>query len=117
VSLDNREVEVVVAPHSQLSTELHSGHLRELRWPARHGEAPRAWVALVAPPGLGPEQVAALRRQAQSLCTGPAWTQTLRGDGLAPAPSSSGRLNRFVSEGIGEATDLQALAAKIVRDY
>jgi hypothetical protein len=118
VSLDAGEVEVVVAPHSALRADLRGGRLRELPWPGSAGAPPRAWVAVIAPNGLSSAELSTLRDQARRLCAGATWTRLLRGDGLSPVPPSPPRaLERFVRDGVGEASRLQGLAARIVRDY
>jgi hypothetical protein len=117
VSLDAGEVEVVVAPQSALRNELHSGRLRELRWPTTDGAPPRAWIAVIAPTGLSPAELSTLRYQARRLCTGATWTRLLRSDGFMPISPSAQALGGFMREGIGEANRLQSLAAHIVRDY
>jgi hypothetical protein len=117
VSLDAGEVEVVVAPHSALYEDLRSGRLRQLRWPNSDGTPPHAWVAVVAPTGLSTAELATLRSQARRLCAGTSWTRLLHGDGLSPISSSRHRLDSFLRKGIGEASQLQSLAARTVRNY
>jgi hypothetical protein len=116
VSLDAGEAEAVAAPHSALNADLHSGRLSELPWPAASNATPRAWVAIVAPLGLDGSALATLRRQARNLCEGGAWRRLLQADGLTPMRAKSTSVESFVRRGIQEATRLQTLASRIVRD-
>jgi hypothetical protein len=117
MSLDAGEVEVIVAPHSELRDQLRDHRLRALPWPGSRRTTPRAWVAVIAPAGIGRAELAALRAQARHLCAGPTWTRMLRGDGMSSTTASKPQLADFVRDDLGEATRLQTLAAHIVRDY
>jgi tripartite-type tricarboxylate transporter receptor subunit TctC len=117
VSLDAGEAEVVVAPYSVVSGDLRDGRLRELPWPARRDATPRAWVAILAPLGLDAGELATLRHQARELCPGGAWQRLLRVDGLTPIQPGRASVANFMHDGVNEATRLQTLAARIVRDY
>jgi tripartite-type tricarboxylate transporter receptor subunit TctC len=117
VSLTAGEVEVVVAPRSALRGGLHSGNLRELPWPAPRNTMPSAWVAVLAPAGLSSTELATLRTQASHLCSGSTWTRMLRGDGLSPVSPTKRQLAGYVRNDIGEASRLQSLAERIVRNY
>jgi hypothetical protein len=116
-SLDAGDAQVLVAPHSAIRTDLSRGVLRELPWPGPGHSAPRAWIAILAPAGLPAHDVAALRRQARSLCSGAVWAKLLREDGLAPVAPRSVRLTSLVRGGLGEARRMQALATQVMRDY
>jgi tripartite-type tricarboxylate transporter receptor subunit TctC len=115
VSLDSGEVRVVLAPRSTLAAQLDDGRLRALAWPGP--VAPRAWVALLAPRGLDPNQLSSLRREADELCAGGQWQRLLRGNGLTPVYAHVVATTNFVRGGLAEATRLQALAGRIVRNY
>jgi hypothetical protein len=116
-SLGAGQGEVALAPRSAIRQEMHADKLRELPWPAPAGLGPRAWVAVLAPAGISASELANLRAQAHSLCAGAVWARLLRTDGLAPAPSASVPLGRFVRIGMGDSSQLQTLAAKVMRDY
>ncbi|HEY2570082.1 MAG TPA: hypothetical protein VGI27_01350 [Solirubrobacteraceae bacterium] len=109
--------QVAIAPYSAVRTDLRSGRLRQLQWPAAGGRAPRTWMAILAPSGLRASEVAALRSQARGLCAGSAWSELLRADGLSPVAPGAIKLSSFVPDGIREATRLQTLAGRIMRDY
>jgi hypothetical protein len=115
-SLGEDEGQVVVAPYSAISADLHDGRLRALPWPAADGRAPRAWLAILAPGGLRASEIAALRAQARGLCAGATWARLLRVDGLRPV-SPGTKLRSFVPEAIREAARLQSVAARVLRDY
>jgi hypothetical protein len=112
-SLTAGEIGVVLAQRSSLAAPLAEGRVRTLPWPG--AAPPHAWDALLAPGGLTAAQVAGLRRQASTLCPGGAWQRLLRTDGLSPARAGSVPEPGFVRDGLGEASRLQALAARIVR--
>lgn len=124
-SLGSSDVRVVLAPRSAIAGDLRSRTVRTLPWPDAQspetgdlaGGTPRAWMALLAPRGLGAGALAGLRRQAGSLCTRGTWRQLLRSDGLTPALRGSAAPRGFVGGSLGEAARLQALAARIVREY
>lgn len=117
LGLDEGQAQAVLAPSSALHRDLRDGRLRELPWPPAGGQAPRGWVAIVAPAGLSPRTVAALREQTHGLCTGAAWSRLLREDGLAPVAPAKIGLEGFLADGVREATRLQTLAARTIRDY
>lgn len=120
-SLGSSDVHVVLAPRSALSGELRDGNLRTLSWPGtsprRRSDGPQGWMALMAPRGLNPAQLSGLRRQAGALCGHRTWRRLLRADGLTPAAGGSAVPGGFVMRGLAEATRLQGLAARIVREY
>jgi hypothetical protein len=125
-SLGSSDVRVVLAPRSAVQDGLRGGTVRTLPWPSSQQPAaesgataatPRAWIALLAPRGLSSHKLAALRHQAGSLCTPATWRRLLRSDGLTPASRANATPQNFVADGIGEASRLQALATRIVREY
>lgn len=115
-SLRTGEAQVALAPRSTIQEAVSSRKLRELPWPAA-GPAPRAWLAVLAPSGLNTKQLTKLRTQAQGLCAGAVWTRLLSEDGLSPVAPSAFNLSTFVRQGLAEATRMQALASRIMRDY
>jgi hypothetical protein len=117
VSLDAGEADAIIAPHSELARDLRLGGLRQLAWPASPSAENEGWVAILAPSGLSARTVASLRLQAAQLCNGDGWRQRLRQDGLSPAKASPGSLHGLIRDGLSEAGHLQALAARVVRDY
>lgn len=124
-SVGSNDVRVVLAPRSAVENDLRDDAVRTLQWPSTQiaGEQslashpPQAWMALLAPRGLNATQLASLRHQAGSLCTRNAWRRLLRSDGLTPASSSNKIPHDFVRHSLGEAAQLQQLAARIVRSY
>jgi len=116
-SIDSGSGGVIVTPFSAIHSELSHGAVRELPWPEFAGPPPHGWVAVVAPPGLSGSEIASLRAQAGRLCTRATWHRLLHGDGLAPVADSHEGFATFMHDGLSEATRLQALAARIVRDY
>lgn len=117
VSLDDGEADAIVAPHSVLAAGFRRGGLRELAWPATPSGGSQSWVAILAPSGLSAGTIAALRQQASTLCNGNGWRQRLREDGLAPAKAGPAALRGLIRGGLSEASRLQILATKVVRDY
>lgn len=113
--LDAGRVGVVLAPRSSLAGDVAAGRFRTLAWPG--SDSPRAWVALLAPIGLESGQLTQLRRQAAALCPDGAWPRLLRADGLKPADNAAASSRDFVRAGLAEADRLQALAARVVRNY
>jgi hypothetical protein len=126
-SLGSSYVHVVLAPSSSVSRDIREGVMRTLPWPSYAREEagnlgaaappPRAWIALMAPRGLDRTQLAGLRRQAGASCTHSTWRRLLRADGLTPAPHAGAVPRGFVRGGLAEAVRLQALAARVVREY
>lgn len=116
-SLAADEGQVVVAPFSTIGKDLRDGRLRKLRWPLAGGASPREWIAILAPDGLRASEVDALRAQARGLCAGTAWSELLRGDGLSPVDARAVSLRSFVPNAFSEATRLQRLAHRLLRDY
>lgn len=118
VSLADGEAQVVVAPHSAFGHSLKHGGLRVLPWPsATRRNGSEGWVAILAPGGISASTVASLRQQATTLCGGYGWRRRLREDGLAPANTGLASLRDLIPGGLSEASELQALAAKVVRNY
>lgn len=116
-SLATGGAEAVLAPRSALAPRLKHGGLRALAWPATSGASGQGWVAILAPSGLSPDAVAALRQQASTLCGGGGWRQRLREDGLSPARTDPASLRHLIRGGLGEANRLQVLAEHTVRNY
>lgn len=118
VSLDAGEADAIVAPHSDLAADLRGGWLRQLAWPAApRGSSSEGWVAILAPSGLSPGVVASLRQEASTLCSNDGWDQRLREDGLTPTRTSPASLRGLIRGGLSEASRLQALAVRVVRNY
>ncbi|HEX3693198.1 MAG TPA: hypothetical protein VHU13_07630 [Solirubrobacteraceae bacterium] len=118
-SLRSGEIGLVLALRSSLASQLDGGgqaSLRALPWPAAGGD-PRTWVGLLAPRGIATRQLGELRRQATALCPGGEWRRMLHSDGIAPALNRAVAPPRFATHGLVEATELQSLAARIVRNY
>ncbi|HEY2631428.1 MAG TPA: hypothetical protein VGI26_03515 [Solirubrobacteraceae bacterium] len=117
-SVGSTDVRVVLAPASAVSADVRGGSLRTLPWPANAGpSSPRAWIALMAPRGLDASQLDGLRHQAGTLCTRDSWRRLLRSDGLSPASRGSSVPRGFVRDSLSEASRLQTLAARMVREY
>lgn len=116
-SIDSGSAGVIVTPFSAIHNEIRSGALRELPWPEFAGPPPQGWVAVVAPPGLSGGEIASLRAQAGHLCTRAAWRGLLRSDGLSPVADPEGGFARFMHDGLAQATRLEALAERTVREY
>lgn len=112
-SLSAGETGVVLTQRSSLTRVVSEGRVRTLPWPGV--TPPHGWDALLAPRGLNATQITTLRRQAGALCPDGTWQRLLRTDGIAPARSGSVPQLSFVRDGLDEATQQQALAARIVR--
>jgi hypothetical protein len=116
LGLDSGAGEAVLAPRSTIASQLRTHRLRELRWPTATGQAPRAWVAIVAAPGLASGTLARLRGRARRLCASATWRSVLRRDGLSPEVLSTPGLRSFIRVNTGQTARLQALSGRIVRD-
>jgi hypothetical protein len=116
-SLDAGEDGVAVAPRSMLRDEVRSGRLRELGWPSEGSLKPRSWIAVLATPGLGSARISALRSQADALEAGADWRRLLAREGLSPARRSPSRLRSFLHDSLHEASQLQAIAARVMREH
>lgn len=116
-SLDAGEVKAVLAPFGAINHDLRRGRLRRLPWPHGATQAPHTWVAIVAPAGLSAHAVRGLREQTRGLCVSAGKHRLLREQGVAPIQSVTPRLADFISNGVSEAVELQALAARTIHAY
>lgn len=116
-SLEAGEADAVVAPQSALARSLRRGGLRRLAWPSAPSADAQGWVAILAPSGLSTNAVDSLRAEATALCDGDGWRKRLREDGLTPAKASPASLRQLIRGGLSEATRVQAIAARVVRNY
>ena len=66
---------LVLAPRGAVLPDLRRERLRPLAWPVA-GAAPRSWVALVAPPRIGPHLLGRLRRTVARVTVSPAWRRS-----------------------------------------
>lgn len=83
-ALETGGANTVLATRGALAEDLREGKLRELNWPTGWSEAPRAWVAVVARPGLPAERVAHLRRWLGALQGDRRWRVLLQSAGRHP---------------------------------
>jgi hypothetical protein len=115
-ALMSGEVEVVLARRSGVASDLAAGHVRTLAWPVGAG-SPRSTVELLAPRGLDPNRLTMLRKQSAELCPGSTWRRLMHTDGLTSSRATTSPASDFLRKNLLEATNLQELAARIVRDY
>jgi hypothetical protein len=108
------EAEVILAPRGALVPDLRAHRLRALAWPAGAGGAPRFWVELLAPPGVDPGRVRALRRQLRALSHNAVWRRLLGGPAAAPALAGD-RLRGFLAAQLARTARLQRVAARVER--
>jgi tripartite-type tricarboxylate transporter receptor subunit TctC len=108
------EAGAVLATRSALRADMRAERVRRLPWPfaPRSGaaEAPRAWVALVAPPWLSHGHVVGLRRMVAELAHDARWRRALAREGRSAAPSSTGPLDELIVRRARAADAQQALA-------
>jgi tripartite-type tricarboxylate transporter receptor subunit TctC len=101
-----------LATRGSLQEDVRSGGLRELPWPF-DGQAPRAWMALVASPGAGAPEVARLRGWVGELTRAPRWRQLQREAGRQSGDPSATRLRRLLRSAAAQANRLEAIAQRV----
>ena len=106
--------DVAVATRGSVHEDVDAGRLRELRWPFGGGQAPRSWVALVAPPGLPQDEVAEARRWVAGLYRDAGWRAQLRRAGRVPGGGPA-ELARLLRGAPARADHLEQLAQRVER--
>lgn len=104
----------VLADRSALRPELARGHLRDLGWPLP-GQAPQAWVAVVAAPDTAPDELGRLRAWVADLQAERHWREILRADGRVPADPGTGKLAALIRHA-GPADHLEQIAERVERN-